>query len=465
LFDVHLNYGEVGGYLSSLREQGNVAGGMALRILRGEKPQDIARVKGGNTYMFDWRAIKRWGLKESEIPPGSIVINRQPTAWEAYKQYIILGSAVMFVEALLIFALLRQRKRRRESELHLRESEERFRLVANTAPVMIWMSGPDKMCNYFNQPWLEFTGRTLEAELNKGWLEGVHPEDLKDCLDTYTRAFDLRESFETQYRLRRHDGGYRWLSVIGVPRVNSDESFAGYIGSCIDVTDRKLAEKALADIRRKLVEAQEQERSRIGRELHDHVTQRLAFLAVELAQLHENPSEVQSRVARLREETDEITDDVEALSHELHSSKLQYLGVVAGVRSWCKEFGERQKMEIDFKSEVTTVLPFEIGVCLFRVLQEALHNAVKHSGVKRVEVRLMEQSNQIHLIVSDSGKGFDVESSVHGKGLGLTSMGERVRLVNGTIAIESKPMGGTTIEVRVPLESQRSSQPASKSAG
>lgn len=123
-----------------------------------------------------------------------------------------------------------------------------------------------------------------------------------------------------QYRLRRHDGGYRWLSVIGVPRVNSDESFAGYIGSCIDVTDRKLAEKALAAIRRKLVEAQEQERMRIGRELHDDVTQRLALLAVELGQLQENPSEVQSRVAKLREETDELTDDVEALSHELHSS-------------------------------------------------------------------------------------------------------------------------------------------------
>jgi signal transduction histidine kinase len=152
---------------------------------------------------------------------------------------------------------------------------------------------------------------------------------------------------------------------------------------------------------------------------------------------------------------------VEALSHELHSSKLQYLGVVAGIRGWCREFGERQNMEIDFKSDVATVLPLEIGVCLFRILQEALHNAIKHSGVKRVEVRLMEQSGQVHLIVSDSGKGFAVESAMQGKGLGLTSMRERVRMVHGTIAIESKPMGGTTIEVRVPLESRHSSQRAS----
>jgi len=166
-------------------------------------------------------------------------------------------------------------------------------------------------------------------------------------------------------------------------------------------------------------------------------------------------------VGKLRKETSELLNDVEALSHELHSSKLQYLGVVAGIRSWCKEFGERQNMEIDFRSDVATVPPFEIGVCLFRVLQEALHNIVKHSGVKRVEVQLTEPSNQIHLRVSDSGKGFDVESTMQGKGLGLTSMRERVRMVNGTVAIESKPMGGTTIEVRVPLESQHVSQRAS----
>jgi PAS domain S-box-containing protein len=372
----------------------------------------------------------------------------------------VLQMAWIIISAPL-FCLAAVVRERRAAVEELSESEQRFRLVANTAPVMIWMSGPDKLCTYFNQPWLEFTGRTLEAELGNGWVEGVHPEDSKECLDTYTRAFDLRESFKMQYRLRRHDGEYRWVFDIGVPRVDADGSFAGYIGSCIDVTDRKLAEQAMAEIRRKLIEAQEQERTRIGRELHDDVTQRLALLAVELAQLEHDPSDVQSRVGKLRKEITEISNDVQALSHELHSSKLEYLGVVAGIRSWCKEFGERQKMKIDFKSDVAAVLPFEIGVCLFRVLQEALHNAAKHSEVKDVEVCLLEQSNQVHLIVSDSGKGFDVESAIQDKGLGLTSMRERVRLVNGTVAIESKPMGGTTIEVRVPLESAHSSQRAS----
>ena len=129
LYDVFLNHGEVGGYLSNLNEQGKVAGGMALRILRGEKPQDIPRVKGVNTYMFDWRAVKRWGLKESEIPPGSIILNRQPTVWESYKGYIIGGISLILLEALLISGLLWQRARRRKVETDLVVTNDRLRLA------------------------------------------------------------------------------------------------------------------------------------------------------------------------------------------------------------------------------------------------------------------------------------------------------------------------------------------------
>jgi signal transduction histidine kinase len=157
-------------------------------------------------------------------------------------------------------------------------------------------------------------------------------------------------------------------------------------------------------------------------------------------------------VQELRKQTSEISNDVQALSHELHSSKLEYLGVVSGMRSWCKEFGQRQNMVIDFKSDVFSVVPFDIGISLFRVLQEALHNAAKHSAVKRMEVELWEAPSEIHLIIADHGRGFDVEAAIRGQGLGLTSMQERVRLVSGTISIESKPMGGTTIHVRVPVE-------------
>jgi signal transduction histidine kinase len=165
-------------------------------------------------------------------------------------------------------------------------------------------------------------------------------------------------------------------------------------------------------------------------------------------------------VQELRKRTTEISNDVQALSHDLHSSQLEYLGVVAGMKSWCKEFGERQGMQIDCRHDVRSTLPSEIGLCLFRVLQEALHNAAKHSGVRRIEVQTHEESDEIHLIVSDSGRGFDVEAVKQGNGLGLTSMRERVRLVNGTISIESKPMGGTVIHVRVPFKSEHVSERA-----
>ena len=134
--------------------------------------------------------------------------------------------------------------------------------------------------------------------------------------------------------------------------------------------------------------------------------------------------------------------------------------MAAGIKSWCKEFAERQRIEIDFKNDVSSVLPFEVGLSLFRVLQEALHNAIKHSGVKRIEVQLAERPNEVHLVVSDSGKGFDVEKAKQTAGLGLTSMRERIRLVNGEIAIHSKPMSGTTIYVRVPIRSGTGSQTA-----
>ncbi len=129
LYDVYEGHGEVGGYLSNLNEQGKVAGGMALRILRGEKPQDIPRVKGVNTYMFDWRAVNRWGLKETEIPLGTIVLNRLPTVWESYKNYVIGGISLILLEALLIGGLLRQRARRRKVESELAISNDRLRLT------------------------------------------------------------------------------------------------------------------------------------------------------------------------------------------------------------------------------------------------------------------------------------------------------------------------------------------------
>ena len=133
----------------------------------------------------------------------------------------------------------------KQTEKQLRESEERFRIMCDAAPVMIWMSGTDKRCTYFNQPWLEFTGRTLEQEFGDGWSEGVQPEDLSYCLNTYAQTFDARQPFILEYRLRRADGEYRWILDNGIPRYTPSGEFAGYIGSCIDITERKRMEGQL----------------------------------------------------------------------------------------------------------------------------------------------------------------------------------------------------------------------------
>jgi signal transduction histidine kinase len=208
---------------------------------------------------------------------------------------------------------------------------------------------------------------------------------------------------------------------------------------------------------RKLIEAHEQERTRIGRDLHDDVVQRLALLSIELEAVQQVPdaaSELRTRIGALRDQATEISNDVQLLSHELHSSKLEYLGIVGATTIFCKEFSERHKVEIDFQChDLPTGLPRELSVSLFRVLQEALRNATKHSGVKRFEVRLGGSTGEIQLTISDLGTGFDTETAMKGTGLGLTSMQERLRLVGGKLSINSQPKGGTTIQARIPFDS------------
>ena len=198
-----------------------------------------------------------------------------------------------------------------------------------------------------------------------------------------------------------------------------------------DITQRKRierelrhAEVALSGMSRKLIEAHEQERTRIARELHDDVVQRLALLSLELEGVQEDvpdaASELRTRIEALVNQTAQIVDDVQLLSHELHSSKLEYLGIAEAAKNFCKEFSERQKVEIDFQShDLPTGLPTELSLTLFRVLQEALRNAAKHSGVKRFEVRLWGSTGEIHLSISDLGAGFDTETAMKNMSAGV----------------------------------------------
>jgi PAS domain S-box-containing protein len=340
----------------------------------------------------------------------------------------------------------------KRAEEALRTSEERLRLAQWAAHigtfdvnlrtgVDIW---PPETEALYGLPPGGFGG-TLSA-----FEDLIHPQDRERILNLTQEMIKTGQPTEGEWRVVWPDGSVHWIAGRGQVFMNDSGEPVRMLGVNIDITERKRTEEALAEMTRKLIDSQEQERSRIGRELHDDINQRLAMLAFGLEEL-QDPCTAPGRVLELRQQLAEISKDVHALSRELHSSHLEYLGAVKGMKSWCREFGERKRMEIDFRDDVSSALNREVGLCLFRVLQEALHNAVKHSDVKRMEVQLVESSDGVHLIVCDAGKGFDIEAARQGGGLGLTSMKERVRLVNGNIEIKSKPTGGTTIHVRVPL--------------
>lgn len=387
---------------------------------------------------------------------GGAVHGRGPFAQQgALNSVLSIQLFLFFVAMPFMFLAVLVEEQKLAKEV-LRESEGRFRAVANTAPVMIWMSSPDRLCTYCNKPWLEFTGRHLGAGLGNGCAECVHPEDRPVYADAYTRAFDRCQSFTTEYRLRRHDGEYRWILATVVPRFESADSFTGYICSAVDVTDRKRAEESLSSLSGRLIQAQEQERHHIARELHDDISQKLVLLSIELQQfadsLPDSLVQLQNQIEPLMKRISEISSDTHALTHRLHSSKLGTLGLVAAIRGFCRELADQRDVKIDFTyREVPDILPPQVSLCLFRVLQEGLSNAVKHSGVRRFNVQLEGLPNQLQLTVRDAGVGFDPSMAMHNEGLGLISMRERISNLKGTISIVSKPLGGTEIRARVPV--------------
>jgi signal transduction histidine kinase len=268
-------------------------------------------------------------------------------------------------------------------------------------------------------------------------------------------ALQTGTSYELDLEVMRPESIAKWEIARGEPVRDKNGQIIGLRGTVQDITERKLADAALANVSRNLIEAQEQERSRIGRELHDDIGQRLALLALQSQQLQEDTvilPTVRSRLGEFQKQISEICTDIQSLSHELHSATLQYLGIAVAMRGFCQEFAQQQKLEIDFKAhDLPSPLSPDISLCLFRVVQEALHNSAKHSGVRYSEVRLWGTSGEIHLTVKDSGAGFNREAAKESHGLGLISMEERLRLVNGTLSINSQPNCGTTIHARAPL--------------
>jgi PAS domain S-box-containing protein len=453
LSDRFLNHGEVGGDVSSALEQGRLAAGLAVRLLSGER--NVPPVKESTTYMFDWRALRHWGLDEKNLPPGSIVLNREPSLWETYKQYVIVGLLVILAQALAILGLLWQRARRRKTEAELRMSEEKFSNSFRHSPLAITIvSSSDGRYMDVNETFEERTGWKRDEVIGRTPLEiglWVDPNQRSLFLKQIVAEGNMRN---IEVKFRRKDGQIRTsLGSAELIEVSGKKCILSVIA---DITERKQAEEAMAGFSRRLIEAQEAERTRIARELHDDISQRMAMLAVRAKSLKRElpPSEVKTirAIEELRVGASRLQTDVQGLSHRLHSPKLDYLGLEAASAAFCRELSEQHEVEIGFHAhEVPEGLPSEVSLCLYRVLQEALQNALKHSGVREFKVFLKTTSDELQLTVHDSGVGFDAKNSVLGKGLGLTSMKERLKLVDGQLVIESSPQQGTKIVALVPL--------------
>jgi PAS domain S-box-containing protein len=350
----------------------------------------------------------------------------------------------------------------KRTERALRESEDELRLLLDSTAEAIYGIDLEHRCTFCNPAGLRALGyERVDEVLGKNMHKLIHhsradgtPFPEEEC--RIHRVTQTGEGVHSEDEVLWRANGTSFPTEYWSYPQRRGQEVVGAVVAFIDITERKLAEATLSNVSRKLIEAQEQERIRIGRELHDDIGQRLALLAVELQQLREHPlvvPRVRSRVGKLQKQVSQIANDTQSLSHQLHSAKLQYLGLTAAMRGFCRELSEQQKAEIDFKAhDVPDPLSEDISLCFFRVLQEALHNAVKHSGVGHFEVRLWGTSDEVHLTVKDSGAGFDREAAKATQGIGLISMEERVKLVNGTLSIESQPKRGATIHARVPLE-------------
>ena len=403
-----------------------------------------------------WKAVNDARMTKTSYSAEFRVLHAEGTLrWVAAKgtfYYLPNGEAMrMLGMAFDVTELKRTQEALRESEERLRLAVQAGRMYAfewDAATDVIVRSGQCvDILNWMDDPTHDTGGQ---------FLARVHSDDREAYAAPENGSSPENPTYQTSYRVLRPDGSAIWLEANGRVLFDDQGRILRIIGLVADVTNRKVAEDALSSVSRRLIEAQEKERTWIARELHDDINQRVALLAVELAQcdqhLPKSEAAAHGQIRHLGESLSDLGSDIHALSHRLHSSKLEHLGLVSAAGGFCKELSEQQNVEISFRHDgIPRSVPKEISLCLFRVLQEALQNAVKHSGMRNFTVELQGTSEEIQLTVSDQGVGFDPQGAIDCRGLGLISMRERLQLVGGEFSIESKPGGGTTVCARVPF--------------
>ncbi len=459
VYETLLDHGVVGGMVASFAEHGRQAGEEALRVLAGGKAGvGPVTMSTASAPVVDWRLLQKWGISEDRLPPGTTVLFKPPSLWSQHKWLIIGALAVMVGQTVTIAGLVAQRGRRKRAEMSARENEARMKLAAESARLGIWARDVKQDNIWATERWRQLFGFLPDEAITfQKFLGRLHPEDRERVRGIVQRALEQRSGYELEHRIVLPDNSVRWIASRGAAMSrngNGNGAPERTLGASMDITARRQADEEMRQLSGRLIHAQEEERRRIARELHDDLNQRLALLSVDLELLGQEGmnGHANSRIGQISAQVRELSSDVHKLAYQLHPAKLDQLGLVAAAGSCCRELAQQSGVKIEFTHEnVPRNLPAEIALCLFRILQEALHNMVKHSGAKDARVKLVARTEEIRLEVSDDGKGFEVEHARRNGGLGMLSMQERLRLVHGEIAVHSRPGQGTRVELSVPL--------------
>jgi PAS domain S-box-containing protein len=338
-------------------------------------------------------------------------------------------------------------------------AEARYGQLLESIEAIVWRADPESyQFTFVSRQAEEILGYPLAQWLESAdfWADHIHPEDRDRVLEACDRDTEEGRDHVLEYRMIAADGRVVWLHD-KVTVMTENASPVGLIGIMVDITVLKEAEERVRNLGGRLIEAQETERSRIARELHDDINQRIALVAIDLERLGKETllsgREFRRHTRALWKKTSEITSQISRLCGQLHSSKLEHLGLVPAVRDLCDVMAERHSIRIAFSARsVPRQLRADLSLCLFRMCQESLANIVKHSACSRATVKLAVKRGSVEFIVTDNGRGFDPDARL-GSGLGLISMRERASLLGGQFSVKAAPGSGTTVLARFPIPS------------
>jgi PAS domain S-box-containing protein len=340
-----------------------------------------------------------------------------------------------------------------------REQLDRFTrmltLALEASRTTAWEYDPlSGMISWLDRNKLRITGdQTPTTDLFSNVLSHVVPDD-RDKLRGYAETMlQTGGAFSTEFRMIARDGTIRWMLSKGESLRKDGERVARILGVTVDVSDVKRAQFQLEQLAKRLMEAQEEERKRISRELHDDIGQRVALLAIELDIVRQqlaDESELKERVEQLQASTSELGTDLHLLSHALHSSKLKHLGLEAALRELCGRMSNNQGLVVELNcGKASSLVTEDEALVLYRVAQEALNNVLRHSKATKANIALEYSETRAKLVISDNGRGFDLKAN--SDGIGLVGMRERLRAVGGEFRIFSAAENGTEIHASVPL--------------